>query len=375
MMSRLAPLILPLLMLPALASCGKPDPVPPPPLSSEALRAVVAKPGTARAPLARAIDKLFTDSQAGETRALLVLSGGRIVAERYGPGYHENMRLIGWSMSKSITAVMIGMLVSDGRLSLDQSAPIPAWQRSGDPRGAITLRHLLQMRSGLRHSESGDPVYQSDEVRMLFGDGRDNMAAYAEAQPLEAVPGKKWEYSSATTVILSDIAARALTDSPDPIRRRQAVADYLRARLFEPLGMTSMLPEFDAAGTLIGSSLIHGTARDWGKFGEFLRNGGAVKGAQLLPRGWVGFMTSPSPRNPGYGGQLWLNRRQSDGTQPLLPGRAPKEMFACLGHLGQYVMVFPSQNLTVVRLGKSTSAERKRVLDHLAKIARRFPGG
>src|SRR5690606_25168270 len=129
--------------------------------------------------------------------------------------------------------------------------------------------------------------YESSEVRMLFLDGRDDMADWATAQPLEAEPGAKFEYSSNTTVILADIAARVLTDSKNPEVRRQAVSDYLQTRLFGPLGMDSMVPEFDARGTLIGGSLIHGTARDWAKFGEFLRHGGSVSGAQLIPRKWI----------------------------------------------------------------------------------------
>lgn len=370
---RILPLILPLALLPALAACGRGASPPPPPLPQAALDAVVARPGAEREPLARAIDDLFADREAGETRAVLVLSGGRIVAERYGPGYGRNTPLVGWSMSKTVTGVLIGMLVSDGRLRLDESAPVPAWQRPGDPRGAITLRELLQMRAGLRHTEAGDPVYESSEVRMLFLDGRDNMAAWAEEQPLEAVPGQRWKYSSATTVILADIAARALAENGGPDQRRQLVSDYLHTRLFEPLGMKSAFAEFDAAGTLVGSSLIHATARDWGKFGEFLRNGGAVRGAQLLPRGWIEFMTSPAPRNPGYGAQLWLNRPQPDGDETLFPGKAPANVFACIGHLGQYVIVSPSQKVTIVRLGKSTSKERRKVLDRLAQILGQFP--
>jgi CubicO group peptidase (beta-lactamase class C family) len=218
-----------------------------------------------------------------------------------------------------------------------------------------------------------DPVYQSDEVRMLFLDGRDDMAGYAEAQPLAAEPGSRFQYSSATSVILADIAARVLTDSPDPAVRRQVVGEYLRARLFEPAGMRSMLPEFDAAGTLIGSSMIHGTARDWARFGEFLRGGGTVAGARVLPRGWVEFMRQPSPRNPGYGAQLWLNRPQADGSVELLPGRAAPDLFGCIGHLGQYLLVSPGQRLTLVRLGRSDPAERARVLDHLATIIALFP--
>lgn len=374
MSTRRLPLIVALAVLPALllGACARPQDATPP-LSEVALAAVTAKPGVSRTRLARAIDDLFADADAGETRAVVVYSGGRIVAERYAPGYGPQTRLVGWSMAKSITAVLIGLLVADGRLRLDESVPIPAWQRSGDPRGEITLRQLLQMRSGLRHTEGGSPAYRSDEVRMLFLDGRDNMAAYAEAQPLEAEPGAKWEYSSATSVILADLAARTLSEGNDPAARRQAVAEYLHTRLFAPLGMQSMVPEFDAAGTLIGSSLIHGTARDWGRFGEFLRRGGAVKGAQVLPHGWIEFMTRPSPRNPGYGAQVWLNRPQADGAVELLPGRAPRSLFACIGHLGQYVLVSPEQKLTVVRLGKSDGPQRPAVLDHLAKIVGLFP--
>jgi CubicO group peptidase (beta-lactamase class C family) len=154
--------------------------------------------------------------------------------------------------------------------------------------------------------------------------------------------------------------------------RRQAVSDYLHTRVLEPLGMRSAVPEFDAAGTFIGSSLLHASARDWGKFGEFLRNKGSVKGAQIVPRGWIEFMTSPSPRNPGYGAQLWLNRPQSDGNEVLFPGKAPASLFACIGHLGQYVIVSPAQKLTIVRLGKSDAPERPAVRRHLAGITGMF---
>jgi CubicO group peptidase (beta-lactamase class C family) len=265
--------------------------------------------------------------------------------------------------------------VADGGLRLNETAPVPAWQRSGDPRGEITLRQLLQMRSGLRHVEAGSPVGEGDDVRMLFLDGRDDMAAYAEAQPLEAEPGRKFEYSSASTIILSDIAARALTGNRDPAFRRQAVSNYMRTRLLDPIGMRSAVLEFDAAGTLIGSSMIHATARDWAKFGEFLRNGGAVRGAQLVPRGWIDFMRTPSPRNPAYGAQLWLNRPSGKGDDMLFPGQAPQSLFACVGDLGQYVIVSPGQKLTLVRLGKTPDESRARLRAHLAEIVALFPRG
>lgn len=371
MSTRCRSLILLMLALPALNACGG-DAAEPPPLGKAALEVVVAKPDVSREVLARRIDALFSDEEAGETYALLVMHGGRIVAERYGPGYGRDTRFIGWSMTKSITGVMIGLLVSDGRLQLDESAPVPAWQRPGDPRGEITLRQLLQMRSGLRHNEDGEPAYDADRTRMLFLDGRDDMAAHAEAMPLEAEPGRKFEYSSATTVILADLAAHALTTSRDPAIRRQAVSDYLHTRVLEPLGMRSARPEFDPAGTFIGSSMLHATARDWGKFGEFLRNVGSVRGAQIVPRGWIEFMTASSPRNPGYGAQLWLNRPRSEGDDAMFPGR-PASLFACTGHLGQYVVVSPDQKLTIVRLGKTDSADRAALRGHLGKIAGMFP--
>lgn len=376
MWTRRLSLILPLLAMPSLIACGggQGDDESQPPLSQTAINAVVKRPGVPREALARAVDRLFTLPEAGETRAVVVVHDGQIVAERYAPGYHENTRFISWSMAKSVTGVLIGLLVADGRLRLDESAPVPAWQRAGDPRGEITLRHLLQMRSGLRHTEAGDPVYESDEVRMLFLDGRDGMAAYAEAQPLEAEPGRKWEYSSATTVILADIAARTLTDSTDPAVRRRVLNDYLRSRLFEPLGMKSMVPEYDAAGTLIGGSLMHATARDWARFGEFLRNNGSINGAQLVPAGWIEFMTTANPQNRGYGGQIWLNRPQPGTNRAPFPG-APRSAFSMNGHLGQFVLIAPSQGVTVVRLGHTLDGSHEPVKTAIGRIVRLYSGG
>ncbi len=368
-------LILPLLALPALIGCSaeRDAAAPPAPPSAASLKAVAEKPGASRTELARSLDTLFTDPALAETRAVVILRDGRIVAERYGPGYHENTRFISWSMAKTVTAVMIGQLVADGRLRLDEPVPVPTWQRPGDPRGEITLRQLLQMRSGLRHTEAGDPPYESDEVRMLFLDGRDAMAAYAEAPPLEAAPGSRFEYSSATTVILADIAARALTTSQDPAERARVVHDYLHTRLFGPIGMASMVPEFDSAGTLIGGSLIHGTARDWAKFGEFMRNRGAVDGAQLVPSAWIDFMTTPSPRSTNYGGHTWLNRPGPDGTVQW-PG-APASVFSLNGHLGQYVVISRDHRLVVVRLGKTQDGQHEPVRAALARIITLFPKG
>jgi CubicO group peptidase (beta-lactamase class C family) len=310
---------------------------------------------------ADAIERLFADSEAmGETRALLVLKDGEVVYEAYGPGYGPQSKLISWSMAKSITSVLVGFLVSDGRLALDEPAPVPAWQRPGDPRGSITLRHLLHMSSGLEHLETGDPAWEADTVEMLFGEGSADMAGMAEAKPAAAQPNEVYNYSSATSVILSDIVARSLTDSEIPAVRRDAVRNLLLGRLASPLGMTSLTPEFDAAGTMVGGSIMHATARDYAKFGEFLRRRGqTADGTRLIPESWVDFMLTPSPADGGYGGHIWLNRPRPAGIgDALWPGRGPRDIFACLGHQGQFIIVSPSQRLTVVRLGISRDADQ-----------------
>lgn len=361
--------------LPALllAACGDPGPPPVPPLTPEALEAVAEDPGAPREKLARAIDNLFTAEGIGETRAVLVLRGGEVVAERYAEGYGPDTPFVGWSMSKTVTALLIGSLVSEGRLELDRSPPIPAWQRAGDPRGEITLRQLLQMRAGLRHEEKADPIYTSPEVRMMFLDGRDDMAAWAEAQPLEHEAGRVHQYSTANSVILADVAARVLAPEGSPDERRQAVADYLESRLSGPLRAPSFFAEFDRAGTMMGGSMIWATARDWAKVGELLRNKGSVRGSQLVPRSWVEFMLRPSPRAGDYGGHVWLNRDSGEERVVLFPDQGPESAFALVGHLGQYVIVLPEQRLTIVRLGKTDDAQRRPLVEAIAEIAALYP--
>lgn len=315
-------------------------------------------------------DALFDDADdVGETRALLVLRDGEPIYERYGDGFDRNSKLISWSMAKSITAVLTGFLVSDGQLSLDSPAPVAAWQRSGDPRGAITLGHLLHMSSGLEHVETGDPVWKGDTVAMLFGDGAQDMAGFAEAKPAAAKPDEIFNYSSATSVILADILADTLTPSQNPDARRDAMLDFIHGRLTEPLGMTSLTPEFDAKGTMIGGSVMHATARDYARFGEFLRNHGVVNGQRLLPETWMKFMLTPSEDDPGYGGHIWLNRRRPPGSDVALwPDRGPNDLFACIGHQGQYIIVSPSQRVTIVRLGITRDDEFPALRRHLADL-------
>ncbi|MES2698749.1 MAG: serine hydrolase [Pseudomonadota bacterium] len=368
--ARLTPSVFALALL---ASCGEPGPPALPPLPAGALEAVSTEPGVPREELARAVDALFAREGLGETRAVIVMHGGRVVAERYADGFDADTRFIGWSMSKTVTAVLIGMMVADGRLALDNSPPIDQWRRAGDPRGEITLRQLLQMRSGLRHEEGADPPYNSSEVRMMYLDGRDDMAAWAEAQPMDHAPGAVFRYSTATSVILGDVLARLLAPEGEPDERQQAVGQFLDARLAVPLNLTSMVAEYDAAGTMLAGSAVWANARDWARFGDLLRNGGSARGVQLVPRGWVDFMTSESPRAPDYGAQLWLNRPSGKDRNVLFAEQGPDTAFAALGHGGQVLFVSPQQGLTVVRLGRGSEGDQRAMLDTLAELVALYP--
>ncbi|MEO6388255.1 MAG: serine hydrolase [Croceibacterium sp.] len=362
-------------LLPALlvAACSDPAPAVETPLAPAALAAVTDDPGADRDKLARAVDAAFTRQDIGETRALIVLHAGKVAAERYGQGYGPTTKFVGWSMSKTVTALLVGMLVADGRLQLDDSPPIPRWRRIGDPRGDITLRQVMQMRSGLRHKEQAQPVYTSGEVRMMFLDGRDDMAGWAEAQPLAHEPGSTFQYSTPDAEILADIATRVLAPDAKAADRQRTMDEFLQARLGAPLGMHSLTAEYDASGTMMGGSMIWATAPDWAKLGEFLRHKGSVGGAQIVPRGWIEFMTTPSPRAPDYGAMTWLNRPSGGERDVLFAEQGPASLFAAVGHLGQYVLVSPSQQLVVVRLGKTDEADRAALVDALAGIVKLYP--
>jgi len=321
-----------------------------------------------------AVDPLFEDGAMGETRALVVMHRGRIVAERYAPGFGPETKLLSWSIAKSVTAVLVGLMVSDGRLGIDSPVPVEAWGQPGDPRGRITLRQLLTMTSGLDHVEEMKPIERGDTPRMLFTDGAQDMAAYAEAKPLAHAPGSAFSYSTGSTTILSELMAQMLTNSRDPDARRRAMQTFIDGRLKAPARLKSLTVEYDPAGTMIGGSFLHMTARDYARFGELLRNHGrGVGGHQIVPEKWIDFMRRPSPRNPAYGAHLWINRASEES--PLMPGVAPDSLFGCVGHNGQYILVSPGQKLTVVRIGMSPRTQQREALKAgLARLIGLFPG-
>ncbi len=318
-------------------------------------------------------DRFFTDKRLAETRALLVLVDGQVVYERYGPGFSASTRLIGWSMSKSVTATLVGDLVDKGRLLLDAPAPVKEWR--GDKRGAITTRQLLHMSSGLAHQEATDRPEDDHTVRILFTDRAADAAGYSAAMPLESAPGTVFEYSTATTKILSRIVGDAVAPGVTvPDARRAKMWAYLRDRL-GPM-MPSLVCEFDAAGTMLGGSLCHATARDWAAFGQMYLEGGVAGGRQVVSPAWVRFVQTPAPTNAQYGGHFWLNRGKPSETEvALFPSQGPADAYAAVGHLGQYVIIVPSKKLVLVRLGNTLDPALGSVRVALGRLVNAVPNG
>jgi CubicO group peptidase (beta-lactamase class C family) len=335
---------------------------------------VAAPPAAAPAAAIAAADAFFADPALAETRAIIVMQDGKRVYERYAPGYGPGNRFISWSMAKSITSTLIGDLVSDGKLELDGPAPVPAWhQAGGDPRAKITLRQLLHMSSGLKHSET-EPVESADTNRALFGDKSADIVGHAVSAPLESKPGTVFEYSTLTTHILDDIAVRTIAPTAkSPAERRAAMRSFIINRLSGPAAMPSLLCEYDPQGTLLGGSLCHATARDWANFGQLYLDNGLVAGRQVVSPAWVNFVRTPAPTNPGYGGHFWLNRPKPNGESGLFADQGPPDAYSANGHLGQYVIIVPSKRLVVVRLGKTQDDRRQPVKTALGRLVNAFP--
>lgn len=272
----------------------------------------------------------------GETHALLIVQGGRLVFERYGEGFTAESTHHSWSKAKSITQALAGILVGDRMLDIHAPAAVPEW--AGDPRAGITLDHLLRMSSGLQFVEEYDPNGPaSDVIAMLFGEGKDDVAGYAVARSLMHKPGTFWSYASGTSNIVSRILSRKRDAFGSEFER------FMRGRLFDPLGITSAIPKFDAAGTFIGSSFCFMTARDFARFGLFYMRDGIWEGRRLLPEGWVDYARRPTFQQPGveanpYGAHWWLDFGG--------PGS-----FSANGYDGQFTIILPDRDTIIVRHG------------------------
>jgi hypothetical protein len=259
------------------------------------------------------------------TRAVIAVYHGRIIAERYAPGFDRHTKLTGWSMTKGVTNALIGILVKEGKLNIFQPAPVDVWQQ--DDRSRITLANLLRMNSGLKWWEFyGGP---SDATQMLFKEK--NMGEFAMKSPFADKPGEVFHYSSGTANILSFIIRRTVGE--------QGYYRYPYEQLFYRTGMYSAVLEPDAGGTFVGSSYCYATARDWARFGLLYLQDGVWNGQRILPEGWVDFTRT----GDSYGALWWLNKSRR---HPHIP----EDAFACEGYEGQYIWVVPSKELVLVRL-------------------------
>lgn len=306
-------------------------------------------PGVDRPGLEAAADMLFREPRRGpklRTRAVLIVQDDRILLERYAPGYAKDMPLLGWSMGKSIVAVLAGILEAQGKLRREDPVSAPEWGEAGDPRRLLTVDQLLQMSSGLSWKEAYEKDPVTDVQRMLYLEP--DMGAFAADKPAGTAPDTEWKYSSGSTNI---VCRRMRAAFPD----LGSYLDFPRRELFSRIGMRSACLAVDAAGTFIGSSYPYATARDWARFGLFCLHDGVWAGRRLLPEGWMAYATTPTPGAPlgGYGASFWLNRGSpgdpSDRPFPSLPA----DLYYANGHQGQAVVVVPSRRLVAVRLGMS----------------------
>lgn len=327
--------------------------------------------GVDRDKLAAAVAAAFAEADPAKpalrTRAVVVVFRDRLVCEQYAPGFGKDTPLPGWSMTKSVVNALVGIRLKQGKLDLDARLPRPDWQAESDPRAALTWRHLLQMNSGLQWKENyTDPT--TDAPRMLFLERA--AGAFAASRPLAHDPGSRMQYSSGTTNILCEALRAGFGD----------VAEWLRfphRELFTKLGMRSATLEVDPSGTFVGSSFMLATARDWARFGLLFLHDGVCHGERILPEGFVAQSLTPAPSaaRGRYGLHWWLNVGDKDNPDNRPYPTLPRDLFAANGFQGQRVVVIPSRQVIVVRLGCTKNEARVEEPKLLTRILDALPGG
>lgn len=302
--------------------------------------------------LRAALDRAFAETAQPpyrRTRAIVVMKAGRVVAERYADGIGPETPLLGFSMTKSVVSALIGVLVHQGKLKLDGAAPVAAWKDPGDPRHAITVDQLLRHTAGLALGSSlqaslGSALEPVNRMKFVESD----MAAYAASIPLETGPGTVWNYHDGNTLILSRLIRDAAGGTPEGALR------FARRELFAPLGMRHAILQIDGSGTIEGSSEMLASARDWARFGQLYLNDGLAGGRRILPEGWVTYSATPTPNAwVGIGAGFWTNQGDSFGANFRVKHGWPRDAFFAKGTIGQYTIVIPSEQLVIVRLGRS----------------------
>jgi CubicO group peptidase (beta-lactamase class C family) len=297
--------------------------------------------------LANAVNSAFEETDKERplnSRAVIVLHNGQIVAEKYAPTFNQNTKLLGWSMTKTVTNAIVGVLVKQGKLKIEEPAPIAEW--ATDERSKITLNNLMQASSGLAWEEIyGGP---SPATNMLFR--KKDAGGFAVQSKLQDQPNSKWQYSSGTTNIISKITKQILADDYYSFAYRE---------IFDKIGAHTMIIEPDAGGTYIGSSFSYAVARDWARFGLLYLNDGVWNNERILPEGWMKYSTTPAAAAPKgeYGAQIWLNAGNKNNQADRLYPDVPSDMYLMDGFEGQSVIMIPSRNVVIVRLGLSQKRE------------------
>lgn len=299
------------------------------------------------------------------TRAIVVVHAGKIVGERYAPGWTKDTPQISWSAGKSITSALVGITVRRGDLAVDELAPVKEWRVAGDPRGQIRVRDLLRMSSGLDFANLGlgpETYTRANKHMRIYFDGL-NVFEHAVNQPQEIPPNTQWRYRNSDPLTLGRIVREKVE------ARGENYLTYPQRALFDRIGARNFVLETDAWGNFIMTGFDYGSARDWARFGLLHLWDGVWQGERILPEGWVQFISTPAPadKSKGYGGLFWLNR---GGAWKGVP----EDAFMASGHMGQYTMVIPSRDVVVVRLGPSPRGSGPymtelvtRVLDALPK--------
>lgn len=317
--------------------------------------------------LERAIDNAFSENNADirkNTSSVVVLYKGKLIAERYGKGFNEETPLAGWSMTKSVTNTLTGILVNEGLIDIYEPAPVPEWSNPNDPRHLITTDELLRMSSGLAFSEVYTRV--SDATDMLFLNG--DSGKLGAKKKLKYKRDTVFNYSGGST----NIVARILKDKFDKI---EDYWNFPQEKLFGPLGMNSALMEVDAAGTFFGSSFMFATARDWAKYGQFYLQDGVWQGRRILPEGWVEYSKSPTKTAPQkqYGAQFWLNAEQPVKDRILYFPNLPSDAYYASGFEEQCIFIIPSKEVVVVRTGTTYPQRKWNKGDFIASILEAIP--
>ncbi|KAF2328441.1 serine hydrolase domain-containing protein [Flavobacterium nitrogenifigens] len=286
------------------------------------------------AKLKKAIDDSFDKDggKAKRTRAVVVLYKDKLIGEKYDTGFNKDSKILGWSMTKSITSSAFGVLAKQGKIDIYKPAPVAEWQN--DERKNITINDLLHMNSGLEWEENYSTI--CDATQMLFQS--EDMGKVQMDKPAKYKPNTHWYYSSGTTNLLSRILR-------SQFKTQQEYLDFWYSAVIDKIGMNSMIVEQDMSGTFVGSSYGWATPRDWSKFGLLYLRKGNWNGEQILDESWVKYTATPTDTSEGkYGAQFWLN---AGGKFPDVP----RDMFYCSGYQGQMVAIIPSKDMVIVRMG------------------------